>query len=129
MTPPLLLGTHVSVAGGIHTAFDRATQTGCTTMQVFVKNASQWKAKPLGSSDIESYKTACAGATVSPVVAHAAYLINLCAVRPETLSSHVTHSKMSSGVVKPLTSWDWSFTPALTSAPEKPRVCSASPDR
>jgi len=85
MTPPLLLGTHVSVAGGIHTAFDRATQIGCTTMQVFVKNASQWKAKPLGSSDIESYKTACAGATVSPVVAHAAYLINLCAVRPETL--------------------------------------------
>ncbi len=85
MSPPLLLGTHVSVAGGMHTAFDRATQIGCTTMQVFVKNASQWKAKPLGSSDIESYKTARARATVSPVVAHAAYLINLCAVQPETL--------------------------------------------
>jgi deoxyribonuclease IV len=85
MTLPLLLGTHVSVAGGIHTAFERATQVGCTTMQVFVKNASQWKAKPLSDRDIQSYKTASAGATVSPVVAHAAYLINLCAVQPQTL--------------------------------------------
>ena len=85
MTLPLLLGTHVSVAGGIYTAFERATQAGCTTMQVFVKNASQWKAKPLSDQDIQSYKTASAGATVSPVVAHAAYLINLCAVQPQTL--------------------------------------------
>lgn len=82
---PLLLGTHVSVAGGMHTAFERATQVGCTTMQVFVKNASQWKAKPLSALDIQSYKTAGAGATVSPVVAHSAYLINLCAVQPQTL--------------------------------------------
>jgi len=85
MTVPLLLGTHVSVAGGIHTAFERATQVGCTTMQVFVKNASQWKAKPLSDGDIQSYKTASAGATVAPVVAHSAYLINLCAVQPQTL--------------------------------------------
>lgn len=85
MNTPLLLGTHVSVAGGIHTAFGRATQIGCTTMQLFVKNASQWKAKPLGEGDIESYKTANARATVAPVVAHAAYLINLCAVQPQTL--------------------------------------------
>jgi deoxyribonuclease-4 len=83
---PLLLGTHVSVAGGVHTAFERATQIGCTTMQIFVKNASQWKAKPLGESDIQSYKTASGGATVAPVIAHAAYLINLCAVDPGVLA-------------------------------------------
>jgi deoxyribonuclease IV len=79
-----LLGTHVSVAGGAHTAFARASQIGCTTMQIFVKNASQWKAKPLSAEDIESYKSAGSGATVSPVIAHAAYLINLCAQQPDT---------------------------------------------
>jgi deoxyribonuclease IV len=85
MTHTQSLGTHVSVAGGIHTAFERASLIGCTTMQVFVKNASQWKAKPLTEQDIANYKTAGARATVSPVVAHAAYLINLCAVKPDVL--------------------------------------------
>ena len=54
-------------------------------MQVFVKNANQWKARPLSAPDIQNYKTAAAGASVDPVIAHAAYLINLCAVQPETL--------------------------------------------
>jgi deoxyribonuclease IV len=81
-----LIGTHVSIAGGIHTAFARAAQLGCTTMQIFVKNASQWKAKPLSTEDIAKYKSASSGATLSPVVAHAAYLINLCAQKPDVLS-------------------------------------------
>jgi deoxyribonuclease-4 len=80
-----LLGTHVSVSGGVHTAFERASSIGCTTMQVFVKNANRWAVKPLVEKDIQSYKSASAGARVAPVVAHAAYLINLCAVQPETL--------------------------------------------
>jgi len=69
----------------MHTAFERAAKIGCTTMQVFVKNANQWKARALSAPDIQNYKTAAAGASVAPVVAHAAYLINLCAVQPETL--------------------------------------------
>jgi len=85
MLSPPLLGTHVSVSGGIHTAFERASSLGCTTMQIFVKNASRWAGRPLVEQDVQSYKSASAGARVAPVVAHAAYLINLCAVQPETL--------------------------------------------
>jgi len=85
MLVPPLLGTHVSVSGGIHTAFERASSIGCTTMQLFVKNANRWAGKPLVAEDIQSYKSASAGARVAPVVAHAAYLINLCAVQGETL--------------------------------------------
>lgn len=85
MRPSLLLGTHVSVAGGMHRAFDRALKIGCTTMQVFVKNANQWSGRPLTDDDIQNYKTAAAGATAFPVIAHAAYLINLCATNPDTL--------------------------------------------
>lgn len=85
MLLPPLLGTHVSVSGGIHTAFERASSIGCTTMQVFVKNANRWAGKPLVEEDVQSYKSASAGAGVAPVVAHAAYLINLCAVQPEML--------------------------------------------
>jgi deoxyribonuclease IV len=72
------LGAHMSVSGGLHTAFTRGSSIGCTTMQIFVKNANQWKSRPLSDNDVQNYKTAAADATISPVVAHAAYLINLC---------------------------------------------------
>ena len=49
MPKPLLppLGAHVSVAGGMVTAIERATALGCTAAQVFVKNASQWRGREL----------------------------------------------------------------------------------
>ena len=81
----VLLGSHVSVRGGLHTAFERGMRIGCATMQVFVKNSNQWEGKPLTAEDIENYKTARAKASIDPVVAHASYLINLCAVNPAVL--------------------------------------------
>jgi deoxyribonuclease-4 len=74
-----LLGAHMSVDGGIHTAFARGTLVGCSTMQVFVKNNNQWNARSLSEKDIQNYKTEEGKARIAPVVAHAAYLINLCA--------------------------------------------------
>jgi deoxyribonuclease-4 len=78
----ILLGSHTSVSGGIHKAFERAASIGCTTMQVFVKNANQWHGKPATADDVLKYRQAEAEVTVRPVIAHAAYLINLCAANP-----------------------------------------------
>jgi deoxyribonuclease-4 len=80
-----LLGTHVSVSGGLHTAYERGTRIGCTAMQIFVKNASQWAAKPLEEADIGKFREAAAASAIRPVIAHAAYLINLCAGNGEVL--------------------------------------------
>ncbi|MBI1802969.1 MAG: deoxyribonuclease IV [Ignavibacteriae bacterium] len=75
-----LIGAHQSIAGGIHKAFERAKQVGCTALQVFTKNSNQWNAKPLTDEDIASYKMAASKSTIiAPVVAHDSYLINLCA--------------------------------------------------
>jgi deoxyribonuclease-4 len=82
---PLLLGSHVSVAGGLEAAFDRAARIGCTTMQIFVKNANRWAASALGEGEIGRFRAAAATSSVRPVVAHAAYLINLCAVKADVL--------------------------------------------
>lgn len=81
----ILLGAHMSISGGVHTAVDRATSIGCTALQVFTKNNNQWRAKPLGENDIQSYKRKIADARIAPVVAHDSYLINLCAVNPDIL--------------------------------------------
>ncbi|RPI04579.1 MAG: deoxyribonuclease IV [Ignavibacteriae bacterium] len=81
----LLLGAHMSIAGGIHTAVERALSIGCTTMQVFVKNNNQWQGKPLTDIDVSTYKELQAKSNIHPVMAHDTYLINLCAVNKEIL--------------------------------------------
>jgi deoxyribonuclease-4 len=78
-TDRLLLGAHMSIAGGVHTAIERGMRIGCTTMQMFVKNNNQWKAKPLAAKEVASYKKLRLESNIAPVVVHDTYLINLCA--------------------------------------------------
>jgi deoxyribonuclease-4 len=54
-------------------------------MQVFTKNSAQWRGRSLTDGDIQLYRSLQARTGVAPVIAHAAYLINLCALNPITL--------------------------------------------
>src|SRR6185312_14814541 len=82
--PPL--GAHVSVAGGMATAIERATALGCTAAQVFVKNANQWQWRELPEEEVATFRAARAASPIGPLVAHARYLINLCSADPELLA-------------------------------------------
>ncbi|MBI5464210.1 MAG: deoxyribonuclease IV [Ignavibacteriales bacterium] len=76
----ILLGAHMSIAGGVHTAVERGTSIGCTALQLFVKNNNQWSGKPITDEAAVTYKEVLAKSTIqAPVMAHATYLINLCA--------------------------------------------------
>ncbi|MEX2426195.1 MAG: TIM barrel protein, partial [Thermomicrobiaceae bacterium] len=70
-------GAHMSVAGGCSKAFDRAEKAGCDSLQVFTKNANQWRAKPLAEEEIGLWKQRELETGIGPVVAHDSYLINL----------------------------------------------------
>lgn len=70
-------GAHLSVAGGLHLAFDEAEQIGCDCLQIFVKNQRQWVARPITDEQARLFKDAQRKSGVSPVVAHASYLLNL----------------------------------------------------
>lgn len=80
------LGAHVSTAGGLAKAFDRGRDLAATALQIFVKNASQWRGKPLGEEESRAFRAARGAAEALPVVAHAAYLINLAAPDPAILA-------------------------------------------
>lgn len=67
----------MSIAGGLHTAFERAVEAGCDCFQVFVKNQRQWSAPPLTDEDVKLWEAARHQTGLGPVVAHATYLINL----------------------------------------------------
>ncbi len=77
--PSIVLGAHMSIAGGIHTAVERGNRIGCTAMQMFVKNNNQWLGKPLTEIDASSYKERLAESSIRSVIVHDSYLINLCA--------------------------------------------------
>ncbi len=74
-----LLGSHMSIAGGVHTAIERGSSIGCTAIQMFVKNNNQWKGRKLDGQDVATYKELLAKSSIGPVVVHDTYLINLCA--------------------------------------------------
>lgn len=74
----LLLGAHVSIAGGTDKAISRGEDLGCTVIQIFTKNATRWNAAPLTSEEIEAFKTERSRSGIM-VVAHDSYLINLAA--------------------------------------------------
>ncbi len=73
----LLLGAHISIAGGMQNIFDRAESIGCTALQFFTKSNRQWKAKKLASEDVETFKQAKNNSSIKHTMVHASYLINL----------------------------------------------------
>lgn len=70
-------GAHMSIAGGMHNAFDVAVAAGCDCLQVFVKNQRQWNARPLNEEELATWHATATRTKITPVVAHATYLINL----------------------------------------------------
>ena len=75
----MYLGSHMSIAGGLHLAVERAMRIGCTAMQIFVKNNAQWKGVSLTEERVATYKALVRESSLGPVVVHDTYLINLCA--------------------------------------------------
>jgi deoxyribonuclease IV len=71
------IGAHMSVAGGVSKAVDRALVHGCEALQIFCKNANQWNAKPIDPHEIARFRQRVEETGLTPVVSHASYLINL----------------------------------------------------
>src|SRR5689334_2703913 len=67
----------MSVAGGVARAVERAVVHGCESLQIFTKNANQWRGKPLDPSEVRLFRRRIQETGITPVVSHASYLINL----------------------------------------------------
>jgi deoxyribonuclease-4 len=75
--PGPLIGAHMSIAGGYDKAVERAQKVRARALQIFTKNASQWKGKPMALTAARAFRTAWERSGVDAVVAHDSYLINL----------------------------------------------------
>jgi deoxyribonuclease IV len=79
----ILLGAHMSIAGGAHRAIERSRSIKCTAMQIFVKNNMQWFARPLQREEISAFLDHVQRAELHFAFAHANYLINLATSNPQ----------------------------------------------
>jgi deoxyribonuclease-4 len=80
----LRIGAHMSVAGGVSKAVDRAEAHGCEALQIFTKNGNRWLGPPLDPVEVARFRARLEETGIRPAVSHASYLINL-ATAVETL--------------------------------------------
>jgi deoxyribonuclease IV len=91
----MLIGAHVSTAGGLDKAIERGTELGCESIQIFNQSPRMWRPTKYGPDDFAAFKESMAASPVEAVVIHAVYLIN-CAttdseLRKKSLAS-LTHA-------------------------------------
>ena len=73
----MIIGKHVSIAGGIAQAPGRAKAIGCNALQVFARNPRSWQGRKLSVGEGEQVKAAMEKLGMEVLVVHAIYLINL----------------------------------------------------
>ena len=78
----MLLGAHVSTSGGVVTAFPRAAAIGATVIQIFTKQASQWREPAISEEDRVEFRRLRESSGVVFTCAHDSYLINLASPDP-----------------------------------------------
>jgi len=90
----VLLGAHVSIAGGTHEAPARARAIGASAMQIFTKMANRWADRACETDECSTFAGALAETRVRATVAHDSYLINLASpdpvLRRRSIESFVT---------------------------------------
>lgn len=85
----LLIGAHLSIAGGFDKAINSAEELKATCVQIFTKSNRQWKAKKISSIDAKKFIDKQKNSSIQIVVAHAAYLINLGSKTDETINKSI----------------------------------------
>ena len=89
----VLLGAHISTAGGVPAAPGRAKAVGATTMQIFTKMANQWRERECEAEECAAFREGIADTLVRAISAHDSYLINLASpkddLRAKSLESFI----------------------------------------
>lgn len=80
----LLLGAHLSIAGGLEKAIMAAPSLGCTCLQMFTHSNRQWKITPITQDQVAAFAAARKETGIDAIVVHASYLINLASADAKT---------------------------------------------
>ena len=91
----MLYGAHVSSAGGISTAIDRAEELGCDAVQIFTQSPRMWRPTEHSEEEVARFRARREEAGVRAVVCHALYLVNLAGADRDMHKKSVTAMQAS----------------------------------
>jgi deoxyribonuclease IV len=91
----MLIGAHVSPAGGLPRAIERGVERGCRAIQIFNQSPRMWRPTGYSEEDFAAFREAMADSPIDAVMIHAVYLLNCASddaeIRSKSLAA-LTHS-------------------------------------
>jgi deoxyribonuclease-4 len=72
----MLIGAHVSTAGGLAKAVERGVERGCRAIQIFNQSPRAWRPTNYTDDDFAAFREAIASSEIESVMIHAVYLLN-----------------------------------------------------
>lgn len=98
----MLIGAHVSTAGGLAKAHERGVALGCQAIQVFNQSPRRWEPTSWKDDDIAAFRTRMEDGPIDSVLIHAVYLVNCAAkdrdIREKSLRSLLHSLRMGDAV-------------------------------
>ncbi|MFN2615692.1 MAG: deoxyribonuclease IV [Thermoleophilaceae bacterium] len=98
----MLIGAHVSTAGGLVEAHARGVERGCEAIQIWGQSPRQWRPTRWKQADIDRFRELMADGPVKAVVIHAVYLINCASndreIGRKSLASLIHHLELGDAI-------------------------------
>ena len=95
----MLIGAHVSTAGGVEKSVGRAQDIGAECLQIFASSPRTWKFRPIPDENAAKFRAASADASMGPTVLHASYLVAIASADPalaeRSVQSLINHLQAS----------------------------------
>ena len=86
----MLIGAHVSPAGGLAKAVARGVELGADSIQIFNQSPRMWRPTNYSAADFAGFREAREGSRVASVLIHAVYLVNCASEDPEIRDKSLT---------------------------------------
>jgi deoxyribonuclease IV len=98
----MLIGAHVSQAGGLAKAIERGTERGCNAIQIFNQSPRMWKPTAYDEDDFAEFRAALGESEIEAVLIHAVYLLNCASedkeIRDKSLASLIQSLRVGAGI-------------------------------
>jgi deoxyribonuclease-4 len=98
----MLIGAHVSQAGGLAKAIERGVERGCRAIQIFNQSPRMWRPTAYGEDDFQAFREAIDASQIDAVLIHAVYLLNCASedreIREKSLASLIQSLRVGAGI-------------------------------
>jgi deoxyribonuclease IV len=98
----MLIGAHVSQAGGLVNAVERGTERRCRAIQIFNQSPRMWRPTAYTEDDFGAFREALAASKIEAVLIHAVYLLNCASedreIRQKSLTSLIQSLRVGDGI-------------------------------